>query len=198
MEAGSFLCRRETESKQNSLLVLSCPSRRRLDRIRRENSLIAMYGRSSINSVAGGGDGGGSDGARDKGGRAQSPVSSSSGDGYDSSTSSTSSSLVGSGPRLSRDVRGSISSSNQNTGNGSSCTSSFDGQFFGPRSVANPSESYDHNILKNRASVLSQLSSIFGQRAISSRRNSLVQQRQVKKKFEIREYSKQSNYPTCV
>ncbi|XP_062534650.1 filamin-A isoform X10 [Armigeres subalbatus] len=137
-----------------------------------------MYGRSSINSVAGGGDGGGSDGARDKGGRAQSPVSSSSGDGYDSSTSSTSSSLVGSGPRLSRDVRGSISSSNQNTGNGSSCTSSFDGQFFGPRSVANPSESYDHNILKNRASVLSQLSSIFGQRAISSRRNSLVQQRQ--------------------
>lgn len=144
-----------------------------------------MYGRSSINSVAGGSDCGGDDGVPDMGGRAQSLVSSSSntsssigGGGCDSSTSSTSS-LVESGPRSSRDVRRSISSSNQKTGNGSSCNSSVDSRILGPRIVGSPSsELYDQNILKNRASVLSQLSSVFGQRINSSSNSNSVQQRQ--------------------
>lgn len=141
-----------------------------------------MYGPSSINSV----DGGGGDGARrDKGGsRAQSLISSigaaSSGSGgCDSSPSSSSlsSSSVETGPRSSRDVRRSISSNNNI--NNSSC-SSVDSQFFNPRSLG-PSELYDQNILKSRASVLSQLSSVFGQRINSSRSNSLVPRKQVKK-----------------
>ncbi|XP_062702645.1 filamin-A isoform X6 [Aedes albopictus] len=151
-----------------------------------------MYGRSSINSVAGGsGSGeGGDGGARDMGGRAQSLVSSggggtsssSVGGCSDSSTSSSTSSLVESGPRSSRDVRRSISSCNQKTGNGGSCSSVDNRIAAGPRVLGNPSSSelYDQNILKNRASVLSQLSSVFGQRSnnSSSRSNSLVQQRQ--------------------
>lgn len=153
-----------------------------------------MYGRSSINSVAGSGSGsgeGGDGGARDMGGRAQSLVSSGGGTSSssvggcsDSSTSSSTSSLVESGPRSSRDVRRSISSCNQKTGNGGSCSSVDSRIAAGPRILGNPSSSelYDQNILKNRASVLSQLSSVFGQRSNnSSRSNSLVQQRQVKK-----------------
>lgn len=154
--------------------------------------LIAMYGRStSINSVGGGG-GGSDDGAhhRDKGGsggrgraKSSSIGSSTSSGGCDSSPSSSSLSSVETGPRSSRDVRRSISSNNNgnnngnNSNNNSSC-SSVDSRLFSPRSLG-PSEVYDQNILKNRASVLSQLSSVFGQRVNSggggsSRSNSLV------------------------
>lgn len=142
-----------------------------------------MYGRSSINSVGGGSSG---DGARrDKGGssRAQSLISSIGGCDSSPSSSSVSSSSVETGPRSSRDVRRSISSNN-NDNNNSSC-SSVDSRFLkNPRSLG-PSQLYDQDILKSRASVLSQLSSVFGQRINNGRSNSLVAVKQVKKDGQL-------------
>lgn len=134
-----------------------------------------MYGRSSVNSVGGGGgnEGGGDrPGQRrgDIGSRAQSLLSTTS-----KSSIGGDSSSVETGPRSSRDAqRSSLSSANnsycQST---SSSLSSVDGSRAsnGSRRSSrscqqSPLACYDPSVVKTRASVLSQLSSIFGEQKV--------------------------------
>ncbi|XP_058812002.1 filamin-A isoform X1 [Topomyia yanbarensis] len=124
-----------------------------------------MYGRSSINSIGGrssstsDGDGvGASDRTQDSNGggggssRAQSLIS---------SIGAGDCSSVETGPRSSRDVRRSISSN---------CSSSDSNRIYSHCSAGHHQSpcavgpEYDQNVLKARASVLSQLSSVFGQK----------------------------------
>lgn len=131
-----------------------------------------MYGRSSVNSVGGGEEGGDRPGQRrgDIGSRAQSLLSTTS-----KSSIGGDSSSVETGPRSSRDAqRSSLSSVNnsycQST---SSSLSSVDGSRAsnGSRRSSrscqqSPLACYDPSVVKTRASVLSQLSSIFGEQKV--------------------------------
>lgn len=138
-----------------------------------------MYGRSSINSVSSGstvGSMGGdekSGGDRTHGGsssssRAQSLASRSSIGGGNSSSVET-------GPRSSRDVRQSIPSNcrssvdnNNHRVCGGGGRSNSDSPYTpSAQSPAAFSEEYDQTVLKARASVLSQLSSVFGQKQLN-------------------------------
>ncbi|XP_055616121.1 filamin-A isoform X3 [Toxorhynchites rutilus septentrionalis] len=136
-----------------------------------------MYGRSSINSVSSGSPVGSTadekgGGDRTHGSRAQSLASRSSIGGGDCSSVET-------GPRSSRDVRQSTSSNCRSSvdnrvcsGGGGKSSSSSNSPYPSNQSPAVVSEDYDQNVLKARASVLSQLSSVFDRklnhRSISS------------------------------